>query len=422
MTYARGERVAITGIGLLTANGADADENWRNLVAGRSGIAPIERFEAAGLNTRFAGCVPRICDDEVVGVDRHVLYSVHVAEEAIAQSRLPRPHGFPGPLFIAVPAVEHHWDTMFALAERHAPGPEGLFAQPRAFASYDPAMLYRPRLDGEIALRVNDQLGCRGVPLTTFTACASGATALQFAVEAVRRGDTDAALVIGCDTSLSPEMVTRFSLLSALSQRNDDPQGASRPFSRDRDGFVIAEGAAAMVVESMASARARHAQVLAVVSGFGEAADTFHRTRSSPDGSSIIACMRRAMEDAVLGIDDIDHINCHGTSTPENDKMEGMGIGALFGARAATLPISSNKSMIGHTLTAAGAVEAAVSVLTLAHGVITPTINYRSPDPTLPFDVVPNTARAVRTRHILSNSFGFGGQNVSAVLSAESTL
>ncbi len=422
MSYRRGERVAITGIGLLTANGADAAENWRNLAAGRSGIAPITRFEAAGLNTRFAGCVPPICPDEVIGVDRHVAYSVHVAEEAIAQSRLPRPHGFPGPLFIAVPAVEHHWDTIFALAARHAAGPGGLFAEPQAFADYDPDLLYRPRLDGEIALRVNDRLGCRGVPLTTFTACASGATALQFAVEAVRRGDTDAALVIGCDASLSPEMVTRFSLLSALSQRNDDPQGASRPFSRDRDGFVIAEGAAAMVVESMASARARRAQVLAVVSGFGEAADTFHRTRSSPDGSSIIACMSRALDDAMLDIEDVDYINCHGTSTPENDKMEGLGIRALFGARADTLPISSNKSMIGHTLTAAGAVEAAISVLTLANGIIPPTINHHAPDPMLPFDVVPNVARAVQARHVLSNSFGFGGQNVSAMLSAESTL
>lgn len=422
MMRADDSRVAITGIGLLTANGACADQNWSRFAAGKSGIRMIDRFETEGLPVQFGGCPPRICDDEVVGVPRHIEYSVQVGREAIEQAKLKSSGGFPGPLFMAVPATEHPWESMIEIANGTTICENGLFGNPMNFARFDSELLYRQRLDGEIALRVNETFGCRGVPLTTFTACASGATALQFAVEAIRRGDTEAALVIGCDASLSPEMISRFALLSALSLRGSDPAGASRPFSKDRDGFVIAEGAAAMVVESIASARKRKADILALVSGVGEAADTFHRTRSSPDGSSIVSCMNSAIRDAGLTPEDIEYINCHGTSTPENDKMEGLGINLLFGERARTLPLSSNKSMIGHTLTAAGLVEAAVSVLTLMHETLPPTINYFTPDPTLEFDVVPNNARPARIGHLLSNSFGFGGQNVSLVLSSEATL
>jgi 3-oxoacyl-[acyl-carrier-protein] synthase II len=251
------------------------------------------------------------------------------------------------------------------------------------------------------------------------TACASGASAIQLGVEAIRRGETDAALCIGTDGSINPEALIRFSLLSALSTANDDPQAAAKPFSKNRDGFVMAEGAAALVLESYERATARGARILGVVEGCGEMADSFHRTRSSPDGKPIIGCIRNAIADAGLTPDDIDYVNPHGTGTPENDKMEYLGVAAVFGERAKSLPVSSNKSMVGHTLSAAGAVEAVFSLLTLEHQRLPPTINYQVPDPAIPLDVVANAARDARVRHVLSNSFGFGGQNVSLVLGRE---
>ncbi len=252
--------------------------------------------------------------------------------------------------------------------------------------------------------------------MATSTACASGATAIQLGVEAIRRGEADAALVIGTDASVNPESLIRFSLLSALSTRNDPPEAAARPFSKDRDGFVMAEGAGALVLESLAHARARGAKIIGVIEGCGEMADGFHRTRSSPDGKPIIACMQHALDDAGLEPDAIGYINAHGTGTPENDKMEWVGAAAVFGDRAPSIPISSNKSMIGHTLTAAGTVEAIFTLLSLQHGRLPPTINYETPDPTLPVDCVPNVARDAQVAHAISNSFGFGGQNVCVVV------
>jgi 3-oxoacyl-[acyl-carrier-protein] synthase II len=277
---------------------------------------------------------------------------------------------------------------------------------------------YRRFLFGSVGENLAEMFGTKGSPIATSTACASGGTAIQLGVEAIRRGETDAALVVGTDSSVNPESLIRFSLLSALSTRNDPPSSASRPFSKDREGFVMAEGAGALVLESLASARARGAVVLGVVEGCGEVADGFHRTRSSPDGKPIIACMRAALADAGLAPEDVGYINAHGTGTPENDKMEWVGVSAVFGDRAGSIPMSSNKSMIGHSLTAAGAVEAIFSVLTIRHGLLPPTINYDIPDPALPVDCVPNVARAARVRHAISNSFGFGGQNVCLVLGA----
>jgi 3-oxoacyl-[acyl-carrier-protein] synthase II len=213
--------------------------------------------------------------------------------------------------------------------------------------------------------------------------------------------------------------VVRFSLLSALSTHNGPPAEAAKPFAKNRDGFVMAEGAGALVLESYDAAKARGAKILGVIEGCGEMADAFHRTRSSPDGKPIIGSIHNAIVDAGLGPDDIDYINAHGTGTPENDKMEYIGVSAVLGERAKQVPISSNKSMIGHTLSAAGAVEAIFTLLTLEHQRIPPTINYKIPDPAIPLDVVPNVARDAGVRHALSNSFGFGGQNVSLVMGRE---
>jgi 3-oxoacyl-[acyl-carrier-protein] synthase II len=214
-------------------------------------------------------------------------------------------------------------------------------------------------------------------------------------------------------------MVVRFNLLSALSTQNDDPQGASKPFSKARDGFVMAEGSATLVLESYEGAKARGARILGVVRGAGERADTFHRTRSTPDGSAIIDTITRSMADAGMSPAEIDCINAHGTSTPENDKMEYLALNAALGSELATTPISSNKSMIGHTLSAAGTIEAAISLLTIQNGVIPPTINCNEQDPNILMDVVPNVKRVQPVNSVMSNSFGFGGQNVCLIFSAE---
>jgi 3-oxoacyl-[acyl-carrier-protein] synthase II len=242
---------------------------------------------------------------------------------------------------------------------------------------------------------------------------------VQLGVEAIRRGDTDAALCVGTDGGICEEMVVRFNLLSALSTQNDDPQGASKPFSKTRDGFVMAEGSATLVLESYAGARARGAKILGVVRGTGERADTFHRTRSTPDGSAIIDTINRSLADAGMTPAEIDCINAHGTSTPENDKMEYLALNAALGSELANTPISSNKSMIGHTLSAAGTIEAAISLLTIQSGVIPPTINCNEQDPNILMDVVPNVKRVKAVNSVMSNSFGFGGQNVCLIFSAE---
>jgi 3-oxoacyl-[acyl-carrier-protein] synthase II len=278
---------------------------------------------------------------------------------------------------------------------------------------------YRSTLYGFVAECLAERFGTKGAPISLTTACASGATAIQLGVEAIRRGDSDAALCVGTDCSVTAEAVIRFSLLSALSGANDVPEQASKPFSKDRDGFVIAEGAAALVLENYDAARARGAKILATIRGIAEKADDFHRTRSKPDGSAVIGAIRNTIEDAGIEPDQIDYINAHGTGTPENDKMEAMSLEAVLGERVKQTPISSNKSMIGHTLTAAGAIEAAFSIQTIQSGRIPPTINYRMPDPTIELDVVPNEPRDENVSVVLSNSFGFGGQNACLVISAE---
>jgi 3-oxoacyl-[acyl-carrier-protein] synthase II len=412
--------VAVTGMGVLTSAGTGRDDTWAALAAGRSGIRRITRFPTDGLRTRIAGTIDGIAVEPPVAPLLSERFAMLAAEEAVAQAGIGAAGDFPGALFIAVPPVEIEWPQRRALAE--AAGAEGEVtyadllraAGTGRFRDWHDLFLF-----GTVADRVADRFGTRGSPISLSTACSSGATAIQLGVEAIRRGETDAALCIGTDGSVNPESLIRFSLLSALSTQNDPPSAASKPFSKNRDGFVMGEGAAALVLENAASARARGAAILGYVLGCGERGDGFHRTRSSPDGAPIVAAIRAALDDAGLAPDAIDAVNAHGTGTPENDKMEAMGCTAVFGERMARVPISSNKSMIGHTLTAAGAVEAVVSLMTIAKGRIPPTINYAVPDPAIPLDVVPNLARDAPVTRVLSNSFGFGGQNACLVLAAE---
>ena len=411
--------VVVTGTGVITSLGQGQRDNWRALTGGVSGIHRITRFPIGGLRTTIAGTVDFIPVEEQSAPALAQRLAELVIDEALGEAGIGRKGDFPGPLFLALPPVELEWPQRRALA--HAAGSndtvtyDGMIQA--AAAGFKP--WYSRFLFGSVGEALAERFGTRGSPIATSTACASGGTAIQLGVEAIRRGEAEAALVVGTDASVNPESLIRFSLLSALSTRNDPPEAAARPFSKDRDGFVMSEGAGALVLESLAHARARGATILGVLEGCGEAADGFHRTRSSPDGKPIIACMTRALADAGLTPDAIGYVNAHGTGTPENDKMEWFGISAVFGERALSLPVSSNKSMIGHTLTAAGAVEAIFSLYTMRYGLLPPTINFDTPDPALPLDCVPNTARAAVVKHAISNSFGFGGQNVCLVLGAE---
>jgi len=415
--------VVVTGMGVLTSLGQGKEVNWRKLLAGTSGIHRITRFPIAGLRTTIAGTVDFVPLDELSAPALTEALGALAAAEALAESGIGTPGDFPGPLLLAMPPVEMEWPQRLAAAATAASTgaetgnvPVTWMDLVRTVADGRFAPWFERFLFGSLPQHLADRFGTKGSPIATSTACASGATAIQLGVEAIRRGEAEAALVIGTDASVNPESLIRFSLLSALSTRNDPPEAAARPFSRDRDGFVMAEGAGALVLESLAHARARGAEILGVVEGCGEMADSFHRTRSSPDGKPIIASMRHALEDAGLPPDAIGYVNAHGTGTPENDKMEWLGLSAVFGERVGSLPVSSNKSMIGHTLSAAGAVEAIFTLMSLRRGVLPPTINYDTPDPALPIDCVPNVARETRVVHAISNSFGFGGQNACLVL------
>lgn len=406
--------VAVTGMGVLTSLGEGLAENWRRLTAGESGIRTVTRFPLDGLKTTIAAIVDFVGPPDQPAADRMLEMAMRVTREAIAQAGLPI-GSFPGPLVLALAPFEMEWRQRLELAAASGAAPPTYADMIRMVWSGQSSRMYEQFRVGNVADRIADAFGTQGSPIGLTTACASGATALQLGLEAIRRGEAGAALVVGTDGSINQEALIRFSLLQALSTRNAQPQSALRPFNKDRDGFVMGEGAGALVLESVAHATARGAPVLGILEGGGERADSFHRTRSSPDGKPIFGCMQDAIADAGLTPDDIGYLNAHGTGTPENDKMEWLGISTTFGERAGSLPVSSNKSMIGHTLSAAGAIEGVFTLQALREGLLPPTIGYEMPDPGIPIDCVPNVARRASVRHALSNSFGFGGQNVSLV-------
>ena len=411
--------VVVTGMGIVTSLGAGKSDNWAKLTAGESGIRTITRFPIDGLKTTMAGTVDFVNVEPRSSTGLSERLAEIATEEALEQSGIGRKGDFPGPLFLAVAPVEVEWPQRLELG-RVAEGQELNYDDLLRVSGGGQYTAYHRRfMFGSVATYLAETFGTKGSPISLSTACASGATSIQLGVEAIRRGETDAALCVATDGSVNPEALVRFSLLSALSTQNDPPRAASKPFSKNRDGFVMAEGAGALVLESYDAAVARGAPILGVVAGCGELTDSFHRTRSSPDGKPIIGCVRKTLADAGMTPEQIDHINAHGTATPENDKMEYLGISAVFGEHAKQIPVSSNKSMVGHTISAAGAVEAIFSLLTLEHQRIPPTINYETPDPAILFDVVGNKARDARVTAVMSNSFGFGGQNASLILTRE---
>jgi 3-oxoacyl-[acyl-carrier-protein] synthase II len=411
--------VAITGCGLITSLGQGKDESWSALTQGRSGIRRIARFPTDGLRTVIAGTVDFLKPSPYSAPDLTIAMAVAAGEEAVAEAGVADIGSFPGPLYLATPPAELEWPQRKSLwdeiGEGELAGYQRLLAAARRREHEDMARLFQ---FGSVADHLAERFGTRGLPISVSTACASGATAIQLGVEAIRRGQVSAALCIGTDSSVQIEALIRFILLSALSTRNEFPEKASRPFSKDRDGFVMAEGAGALVLEEYTSAKARGAHILGFVRGCGEKADDYHRTRSKPDGTAIIGAMRNALTDAGIEPEEIGYVNAHGTSTPENDKMEYMSLKAVLGDHLKNTPVSSNKSVIGHTLSAAGAIEAVFSLMAVRSGKLPPTINYDMPDPEIPLDVVPNTARNASITTVLSNSFGFGGQNASLVLSS----
>ncbi|MFT4347011.1 beta-ketoacyl-ACP synthase [Bartonella ancashensis] len=408
----------ITGAGIVTSLGQGKEINWKKLVNGISGIHKITRFSIEGLSTHIAGTVDFL-KESTMGASILSEKLAHLAaEESLEQADL-NGKEFNGPLFLASPPVELEWKERFALDKEEIPNTEPSYARLLEICSHKPHQkIFESVQLGSIAEKIQETFGTKGLPITLSTACASGATAIQLGVEAIRRGETERALVIATDGSVSAESLIRFSLLSALSTHNDPPEKAAKPFSRDRDGFVMAEGSGALVLESLKSALSRNATILGIIAGCGETADDFHRTRSKPDASPAIEAVRKALADANTTIHGIDYINAHGTSTPENEKMEYLALSTVFGKILECIPVSSNKSMIGHTLTAAGAIEAIFSLLTIQSGILPPTINYDDPDPAIPLDVVPNCSRKAHVNAVLSNSFGFGGQNTSLVITA----
>jgi 3-oxoacyl-[acyl-carrier-protein] synthase II len=411
--------VVVTGMGVVTSLGAGKTDNWAKLTAGESGIRTVTRFPINGLKTTMAGTIDFVTVEPFSSTSLSERLADMAAEEAVEQAGIGTKGDFPGPLFLAVAPIETEWPQRLEVG-RAVGKPEFdiqdilRISGGGRFAHYHHRFMF-----GSVASHLADTFGTKGSPISLSTACASGATSIQLGVETIRRGEADAALCVATEGTVNPEALVRFSLLSALSTQNAPPQAASKPFSKNRDGFVMAEGAGALVLESYEAAVARGASILGVVAGCGELTDSFHRTRSSPDGKPIIGCMRKTLADAGMTPDLIDHINAHGTATPENDKMEYLATAAVFGDHTSKIPVSSNKSMVGHTISAAGAVEAIFSLLTLEHQRIPPTINYELPDPAISFDVVGNKARDARVTAVMSNSFGFGGQNASLILTRE---
>jgi 3-oxoacyl-[acyl-carrier-protein] synthase II len=406
--------VLVTGIGLITSLGVGAAANWARLKAGHSGARTIRHFSTDNLPTTFAAYVDEPCVTGCNTPERTLSMARLATAEAFEDAGL---DGYELPparsrLFISTPHPEAY--LLDRLAVRRADEAARPDAALRLFNSVQAA---------EPGQALKREFGIGGVPINVTTACASSASALQLAAEAILRGDIDIAVVAAADASVYPEGMIHLSLLSALSTRNEEPARASRPFTLSRDGFVMGEGGVAFILESRAHALGRHAATIhGALIGAGDVTDNFHRTRSHPSGRSIVSCMSRAMENAGLALGEVDYINAHGTSTPENDRMESLGIRELFGPASQQPPISSNKSMIGHTLCAAGAIEAAFTLASLNDGLLPPSINCEDPDEDLGVNLIANEGLRRTARVALSNSFGFGGQNVTLALAGAAVV
>jgi 3-oxoacyl-[acyl-carrier-protein] synthase II len=402
-------RVVVTGVGLVTALGMGLEKNWEALMEGRSGIGPITRFDASDFATRIAGEVRDFNPEDwierrdIKKMDLFIQYAIAAAEQAMRQSGFKVGDDNADRVGVVVGNAiggiltleENHLLYLNDRLKRITP-----FFIPKLLSNLAP---------GQIAIRY----GARGVNLATSTACSSGSHAVGEAYRMIRDGYLDAAIAGGSEAALSSLGVGGFIAMRALSTRNDAPEAASRPFDAARDGFVMSEGAAALILEEREAALARSASILAEVAGYAANSDAYHITSPPPGGLGAARCMRQCLEDGDLDPGEVDYINAHGTSTPQGDVAETQAIRKVFGEHAARIAVSSTKSMTGHALGAAGAIESVYTVLAIARGMLPPTINYERPDPDCDLDYVPNEPRVAKIRLALNNSFGFGGANAT---------
>lgn len=411
-------RVVITGLGLVTPIGIGVDATWQALLAGKSGAGPITNFDATGYASQFAcevkdwaAAAPTWFDKrELKHYDRFLQFGVAAAMMAMddagfADRKVPageedRWGCYIGAGLGGVETIENTHDTGRSKGPRYG------------FSPYFVTDIIINMVPGMVTIRT----GARGPNFSHVSACSSGAHSIGEAMRAIRHGYADGMIAGGCEATITMLGVGGFNAMRAMSTRNADPAGASRPFDNDRDGFVIGEGAGVVILEELEHARARGARIYGEVRGYAAGSDAHHVTAPAPEGIGAQRCMRAALADANLAPTEIGYINAHGTSTDANDKNETAAIKAVFGDHARKLAVSSTKSMTGHMLGAAGSVECAISALALTHGVLPPTINYTTPDPDCDLDYVPNQARPQRVDAILSNSFGFGGTNACLVL------
>ncbi|MBE4753420.1 beta-ketoacyl-ACP synthase II [Corallococcus sp. ZKHCc1 1396] len=409
-------RVVITGTGMISALGTGTEKNWQALLAGQSGIGAVTRFDPGKIDARIAGEVKDFQPEqfidrrEVRRMDLFAQYAMAAADMAVKESGLPigpdAPHGY-DPERVGV-IVGSGIGGISSLEEQHRKGLEKGFDRLSPFFIIQMIVNMAP---GLISMRYN----CKGPNWAPVSACATSAHAIGEAWKSIRLGETDAAIAGGAEAAITPLGMGGFSVMKALSTRNDDPAGSSRPFDKDRDGFVMGEGAGIVVLEELESAKKRGANILAEIVGYGANSDAYHVTQPAPEGEGAARCMRLALQSARLRPEEVGYINAHGTSTPFNDANETKALKAVFGDHARKLAVSSTKSMTGHMLGAAGGAEAVVSVRVLTHNVLPPTINQTTPDPDCDLDYVPNQAREARVDAVMSNSFGFGGTNAVLV-------
>jgi 3-oxoacyl-[acyl-carrier-protein] synthase II len=406
-------RVVITGLGAITPLGHDVPTTWTNAIAGRSGAGRISQFDASSYKTRFACEVkdfdvsPLVGKKEARRMDRFTQFAVAAAKQALDDSGLSVTPGdswrtgvFIGTGIGGIGTLEDEIRLMVAKgSDRVSP------------------FLVPMMLPDTAAAQVAIQFGLRGPNMAVVTACASGNNAIGEAVDCIRRDAADVMLAGGAEAAIVPIAIAGFGNMTAISSRNDAPERASRPFDIERDGFVVGEGAAVLVLEELEHARVRGARIYGEVSGYGSTADAYHATAPEEHGTGAAMAMRAALKQAGLRPDQIDYINAHGTSTPLNDRSETMALKAVLGEAAYRIPISSTKSMTGHLLGAAGAIEAVFCLKVIGEGIIPPTINYEHPDPACDLDYVPNTARRTTVDVVMSNSFGFGGHNAVVIFS-----
>ena len=404
-------RVVVTGVGVITPVGNTVQEFWKSLVEGKSGIGVTTSFDASAYDCRIAGEIKGfnpsafISPKEEKRMERFVQFAVSAAKMAVQDSGIDISkedvHQF-GVLLGSGIGSLHIIEEQHKILLQKGPDKISPFLIPMLIVNMAP---------GQVSI----SLGLKGPNSCVATACASGSHAVGDAYQIIQRSDADMMVAGGTESCITPMGIGGFCAMKALSVRNEDPPGASRPFERDRDGFVMGEGAGILILEEYERAKARGAKIYCEIVGYGMTGDAYHITAPPQDGPGAAAAMRQALSRANVSPSDVDYINAHGTSTPLNDKMETMAIKRVFGSDAKKVPISSTKSMTGHLLGAAGGVEAVVCALTIRDGVIHPTINYQNPDPECDLDYVPNTARKAQVDIALSNSFGFGGHNATLI-------